>query len=45
MLDTDLTFNVAGGYSFEEFGQKGQTKRRSCLSRPGLQSEVGFPYI
>ena len=29
MLDTDLTF-VAGGYSFEEFGQIGQTKRRSC---------------
>ena len=30
MLDTDLTFNVVGDYSFEDFDQKGQTKRRSC---------------
>ena len=26
VLDTDFTLGVAGGYSFEEFGQKGQTK-------------------
>ena len=28
MLDTDFTLDVVGGYSFEEFGQKGQTRRR-----------------
>ena len=45
MLDTDFTLDVSGGYSFEEFGQKGQTRLRPCQSYSGLQGEGGFPYI
>ena len=45
MLDNDFTLDVAGGYSFEEFGQKGQIIRRPCQSCPGLQGEGGFPDI
>ena len=40
MLDTDFTLDVAGGYSFEEFGQKGQTRRRPCQSCPELRDRV-----
>ena len=40
MLDTDFTLDVAGGYSFEEFSQKGQVRRRPCQSGSGLQGEV-----
>ena len=45
MLDIDFTLDVAGGYSLEEFGPKGQTRLRLCQSYPGLQGEGGFPYI
>ena len=45
MLDTDLTLDVVGGYSFEELGPKGQTRRGPCQSCPGLKGEGGFPYI
>ena len=37
MLGTDFTLDVAGGYSFEGFGQKSQTKRR-------LKSEAARVY-
>ena len=35
----------AGGYSFEEFSQKGQSERGSCQSRQSLKGEGGFPYF
>ena len=33
-----LCFVLAGGYPFEEFGEKGQSERGSCQSRMSLQS-------
>ena len=32
MLDVDLALDVVGGYSFAEFDQKSQSKRRSLIS-------------